>query len=181
MLKGIYLTMALAVSIGLVGCGDDVKQDYSHHSKKENQKQSNSTAGDITWEYDNKENLKVHVDNDFIYMRYDHKSVEPNSQFFLDIDNNQATGVQKEEGADYMVENGWLFEAVDDKEYGWKEVQEVESTVVMGGYDVVKIPIDLLKNKVDTFRVNAQVLDDTWEPVLYTPADLTKKSTYFLN
>jgi len=184
MTKKIYfMAMALVLSVGFIACGDGDKKDYDHHKKVDNKKQKSDLEVDkaIVWEYDNSEGLKVHLDDTYIYLRYEHKSMEPNTQFFLDIDNNQETGVKIEEGADYMVENGWLFESVDDNSYGWKEMTEIDSTVIMGEYDIIKVPLNILKNKVENFRVNSQVLDDTWNPQSSSPSKLTEKSIYISN
>jgi hypothetical protein len=128
----------------------------------------------IEWEYDNHEGLKIHLDSTSLYLQFTHDSQAENIQFFLDIDDNALTGNSTEGGADYMVENGYLYEATSANDWGWKEIGKVKSVVEAGKVDTVALSLKELKNKNVLFKANAQALNADWTPIQLSPQDGTK-------
>ncbi|RUM65160.1 MAG: hypothetical protein DSZ05_06605 [Sulfurospirillum sp.] len=125
----------------------------------------------IAWEYDNLEGLQVHIDENNLYLYFKHNSTAPNIQFFIDADNNAQTGNADEFGADYMVENGVLYESGSHGSSEWKEIGAVKSAVKAGKSDAVAIPLALIKNRSVVFKVNAEMLNSNWVPEVMTPSN----------
>ncbi len=150
---------------------DQPVQHIGHYSRNLEQKDFNP---DRTWEYDNLEGLKMDLTEEYLYLQFTHNSNAENIQFFLDIDNNAQTGNSDEGGADYMVENGVLYQSVKPNEWSWKEIGAVESVIETGKSDTIGIKLEKLKNKSIVFKANAQALDQNWIPVVMSPADGTK-------
>jgi hypothetical protein len=101
----------------------------------------------------------------------------PNIQFFLDIDADVRTGNLDEGGADYMVENGYLYASTSNSGWSWKEIAKVKSVIDDGKSDTIAIKLSDLKNKSVVFRVSSHALDDSWISKVNSPSDGTK-STY---
>ncbi len=162
--------LLMLLSLGSVGCGKEagagVHPEFTH---ERNLRQNDFDASAITWEFDNQQGLKIHKTDTDLYLQFTHHSDLPNVQFFLDIDNDEKTGVAIELGSDYMVENGWLYEATTENAWGWKEIAQVSSTISAGEKDTVMVPLSMLKNKNTTFKAYAESLDSTWNPKIFSP------------
>ncbi len=101
----------------------DTSEVVSHIGKfQRDVLQNDFDIASIAWEYDSLEGLKMHVDSAALYLQFTHNSTAPNIQFFLDIDDNAQSGNHDEAGADYMVENGYLYESTKINDWGWKEI-----------------------------------------------------------
>jgi hypothetical protein len=177
---GLLGTLGMTALFGslFLGCGsgDSGLGHMQTHDRNITKNDFNVDA--ISWEFVKAEGLKVHVDQSDLYIAFEHNSTQPNMQFFIDADNNPNTGHSKEGGAEYVVENGYLYAYTTENVWGWKEVGIVNSSVKEGKMDAVKIPLNLLQNRSITFRVNAQALGKDWMPVVYLPATLGTKYTY---
>ena len=125
----------------------------------------------IDWEYDNLEGLKIHQGANTLYLQFTHNTQAPNIQFFLDSDDNAKSGSHEEGGADYMIENGYLYEATSDNDWGWKEISVVKSVIDSGKSDTIAIKLSDIKNKNVVFKANAQALDASWIPQKFSPLD----------
>lgn len=176
----------LMLTIGSIGCGEgsennksiakhmgaDFTQPVKHigkYAREANKKDFDPKA--IEWEYNNLEGLQAHVGDKKLYLQFTHNNKAPNIQFFLDSDNSAKTGNSDEGGADYMVENGVLYESKSRNGWDWKELGEVSSAIDAGKSDAVAIPLDLLKNRSVIFKINAQALDSNWTPKIMSPTD----------
>jgi hypothetical protein len=178
MQKNILSTLLLTTLIfTFYGCGDAGAsgQQIGYHDK--NLQQHDFNASIISWEVDNQEGLKIHLDDTYLYLQFTHNNAAKNIQFFLDIDNNPKTGNLTEDGADYVVENGYLYKAMDPKVWDWKELGAVKSSLQVGVSDTIAIELSKLEGKTPIFRANAQALGDNWIPVLYSPSGY-QKTTY---
>ena len=177
MKKTILMTfMSLFV---LLGCGKEATLGaHPEFTHERNLYAHDFDADAIAWEFDNHEGLKVHKSANDLYLQFVHHSTLPNVQFFLDVDNDEKTGVPIERGADYMIENGWLYEATSENKWGWKEVAQVKMHVEKDIKDTVKVPLSLLSHRSGIYKIHTQALDDTWEPKVYSPHELGTKSTY---
>ncbi len=127
----------------------------------------------IAWEFDNLEGLRMHQDASYLYLQFLHNSHAPNVQFFLDTDNDPDTGNLEEGGADYMVENGYLYRSTDPRKWKWQEIGPAESTIEDGKSDTIRIKLTDLQNKTAVFRADAQALDADWVPQVLSPHDGT--------
>ncbi len=146
-----------------------------HYSR--NLQDNDFDLSSVDWEYDNLEGLKIHVDQEYLYLKFTHNSLSSNIQFFLDIDDNPHTGNRSEGGADYMVENGHLYESTDINSWGWKSIGAVKSVIKVGQSDSIAIKLSELKNKSIVFKANAQALNENWSPSVMSPFD-GRKSIY---
>jgi hypothetical protein len=165
---GFVSLFSLGLMFGLSACGPDDGGHPKTHDKNLTAKAFE--VRDINWTLDNHEGLKIAENKEYLYLQFDYNSTEPNMQFIIDSDNNPKTGVSIEAGADYMVENGWLFEADKSSSWGWKDLkQPIDSVVKAGDMDTVRIKKILLKNKTATINVNVEVLTKKWEPVDASP------------
>lgn len=175
------MTINKIFSLGLVfaafvsGCGDssDKATPLGHHPKIS---QQDFDVSSLTWEVDNGEGLRIHTDSQYIYMQFDHASAGEsikNIQFIIDIDKNQNTGNAQENGADYIVENGYLYQSKNRDTWDWKEIGKVKSTVE-GLIDTIQLEKRALSYTQGAFSVNAEALNDTWQPVLYSPSTQDK-------
>ena len=180
MQKSMFLTLGLVAVLGstFLGCGDS-NSDIGHmktHDRNITKNDFNVDA--ISWEFVKAEGLKVHMDQSDLYIAFEHNSTQPNMQFFIDADNDAKTGHSNEGGAEYVVENGYLYAYTTENVWGWKEVRIVESSVKKDTMDAVKIPLNLLQNKSATIKVNAQALGKDWMPVVFLPSSLGEKYNY---
>ncbi len=177
--KYITLTLFTILIWSLSACGtDDNSGGHPEVTHQRNLQARDFNPDTIVWEYDNHEGLQVHKSSDALYLSFTHHSQLPNIQFFLDIDNNPNSGVATELGADYMVENGWLYESTKLNTWGWKEIAQIPMSIDIYSRDSIKIPLSYLKNIVYPFKVNAQALNKKWLPKVFSPTNLESKSTY---
>ena len=157
--------------IWLTGCGSTQQgTPLGHHPK--DLKQYDFDPSKRLWEVDNGEGLRISVDERYLYLQFDYSALESdaeNIQFIIDIDNNTSTGNAMENGADYIVENGYLYRSKKRDLWDWNELGKVEAAIDEG-IDTVRIPLDMLENRQRVFGVNAELLNDTWKPVLYSPS-----------
>ena len=156
----------------IAACGDNGRKatPLGHHIKPLQQEDFDATA--LNWEVDNGEGLHMHTDSRFIYLQFDHTAAGEkikNIQFIIDIDNNHTTGNAQENGADYIVENGYLYQSKSRDTWDWKEIGKVKSSVE-GLVDTVQLEKQSLSYSGGAFAVNAEALDDKWQPVLYSPS-----------
>ncbi len=172
------LGLGLLIMIGLSACGgsDSGVGHMKTHDRNISKKEFDIST--ISWEFQKADGFKVHLGEDALYLSFEHQSTQPNMQFFLDVDNNPNTGLLKEGGAEYVVENGYLYEHTTENVWGWKEISMVPTSVIKDREDAVKIPLELLKNRTTTMRLNAQALDSSWMPKVFAPAPLGDKYTY---
>ena len=182
----LFATVVLVTGMGLSGCGGTAHDDSTvalHMTPDEWGEQPhigqyNRAAGQndfdpaaIEWEFDNSEGLKIHLGDQNLYINFTHKQRVPNMQFFIDIDNNLNTGNRDENGADYMVENGYLYKSIDPNDWKWQEIGAVKVSSKAGEYDAVSIARSQLSGLGATFGVNAQALDESWDPKAMSPID----------
>ncbi len=189
--KYLHTTIVAAITtvgFGLSGCGGtSTTTTMAQHMRQDNSKavpyigkyqravvQNDFDVAAIDWEYDNLEGLKIHVASDALYLQFVHNSAAPNIQFFLDIDDNAQSGNRDEGGADYMVENGYLYASTSINDWGWKEIGPVKSVIDDGRSDTIMIDTGKLKNRSVVFKVNAQALNASWHPEVSSPQDGTK-------
>ena len=173
--KNFFTTVAMVSTVLLLfisGCGTQQASGtpLGHHPK--NQEQYDFNPNLFKWEVDNGEGLRIHVDNQYIYLQFDHTEAGDkitNIQFIIDIDNNHTTGNAQENGADYIVENGYLYQSKSRDLWDWKEIGKVKSTVE-SLIDIVQLEKQALHYSGGIFTVNAEALDDKWQPVLYSPS-----------
>ena len=154
------------------GCGTQpaTGTPLGHHPKNLGQYDFNPDL--LNWEVDNSEGLRMHTDSRLIYLQFDHTAAGEkikNIQFIIDIDNNHTTGNAQENGADYIVENGYLYQSKSRDTWDWKEIGKVKSTVE-GLVDTIQLEKQALSYSGGAFAVNAEALDDKWQPVLYSPS-----------
>ena len=177
----------LLAGLGFTGCGGnsaDKKKSMALHMTPDKQGPvahiGNYSRGidkvdfdpdQIEWEYDNLEGLKIHVDEKMLYLYFTHNISTENIQFIIDADNNPSTGNLEENGADYIVENGYIYQSSDPDSWSWKELGAVQSVVKNGKSDAVAIDLSYLKNKSVVFKVSAQALDENWVPKVMSPQD----------
>ena len=180
MRMSLLATFGVAAVLGstFLGCGSDDGGMGHMKTHDRNITKNDFNVDVISWEFVRAEGLKVHVDQSDLYIAFEHNSTQPNMQFFIDADNNPQTGHNKEGGAEYVVENGYLYAYTTENVWGWKEVGIVETSVKKDKMDAVKIPLNLLQNRSITFKVNAQALNKEWMPQVYLPKSLGTKYTY---
>lgn len=164
--------LILVLAAFFIGCGDDVAETtpLGHHTKISQQHDFDPEL--LNWELDNGKGLRIHTDSQYIYLQFDHTAAGEqikNIQFIIDIDNNHTTGNVQENGADYIVENGYLYQSKSRDAWDWKEIGKVKSTVE-GLIDTVQLQKQALSYIGGAFSVNAEALDDRWQPVLYSPS-----------
>ncbi len=178
--KYIYKTLLLVLlASGFSGCEKEASfGGHPEFTHERNLRQSDFDASMIAWEFDNQQGLKIHKTDTDVYLQFTHYSDLPNVQFFLDIDNNEKTGVSLELGSDYMVENGWLYESTTENTWGWKEIASVYGDVEAGIKDTVMVPLSMLKNRNTTFKAYAESLDSAWIPKIFSPPADEDKSIY---
>jgi len=174
------LLLSIVVAVSHIGCGESGSstQSLGHHPK--NTKQSDFDPSLLNWEVDNGSGLKILVENNYIYLQFDHTqetTFTKNIQFIIDIDNNITTGNSAENGADYIVENGYLYKSISRDQWSWKEIGKIQSNI-SGLVDTVRLDIPQLENKGTIFSVNAEVLNDKWEPVLYSPDGIDENGNH---
>ncbi len=169
---GFSVVVAAATALLFTACGETGTTQgtpLAHH-KKVIEKGFDPVA--IPWRVDNGEGLRIYMDNDYIYLQFDHTAAGEamkNIQFIIDIDNNSSTGNRVENGADYIVENGYLYQSLQRDVWDWYEIGKVESSID-ALVDTVRIKRTKLQNMHENFGVGAQALNDKWEPVLYSPS-----------
>ena len=174
-------TMWISGVVGLLlfaGCGSsDSTTPLAHHDKELNNAFDPSV---VVWQVDNNEGLRINEESEYIYLQFDHSASQSdaqNVQFIIDIDNNTSTGNMTENGADYIVENGYLYQSKSRTRWDWQELGKMDSAVE-GNVDTVRIPLSMLENKRDVFAVNAELLDDRWQPVLYSPSAIDENGNH---
>ena len=184
------ISLLLVVGINFTACGNSTqpkKSDTAPHMTPDeyapvqhigkyskNTQQYDFDPDKIEWEYDNHEGLKIHIDDANIYLDFTYENQTQNVQFFIDTDNNAKTGNLDEGGAEYMVENGYLYKSLDPKEWKWQEIAKLKSAIKPQVRDTVSIKRKDLKNLNVVFGVNAQALDDKWHPKVKSPIDGSK-------
>jgi|GEM_PF-1769468 len=182
----LFATAVLITSMGLGGCGGTTKtaSTVAPHMTSDNPgvqphigqysrkvEKNNFDPNLIEWEFDNSEGLKIHLDDKNLVINFTHHQNVPNIQFFIDTDNNINTGNREENGADYMVENGYLYKSTDPSDWKWQEIGAVKVAFKTGEYDAISIPRSQLNSLSTTFGINAQALDEHWEPKAMSPID----------
>ena len=180
---------AVFAGIGMIGCGGGgaavvetalhMTPDYfgvQPHIGKYGRaaEQNDFNPDDIEWEYDNHEGLRIHVGDDKLYLDFIYNKSVPNIQFFIDIDNNLNTGNHDEGGADYLIENGYLYRSTASDAWKWEELGAVKTYSEQDKRYAVAINRSLLDNLGATFGVNAQALNDSWHPEVMSPIDGSK-------
>lgn len=194
MMQKKFLTTFVTTTMFLIlmgGCGSEPKPKpvgtpLGHHPK--DPEQYDFTPDPIEWEVDNKEGLRIHTDDEYIYLQFDHTAAGDeieNIQFIIDIDNDHSTGNAHENGADYIVENGYLYRAKNRDLWDWEELGTVDCAVD-GLVDTVKLEKEALSYDGGAFSVNAEALNDNWRPVIYSPSgedenDMHLKTVYTPN
>ena len=162
--RSILFLVGIGIMLSFTACGEE----SGGHPAKTHEKdvtQNDFDVKKISWTLDTKDGLKISETNETLYLQYTHNLALPNLQFFIDVDNNPKTGVKLEGGADYMVENGWLYQADPQISWGWRDLKKpIKSVIDINKTDTVAIPRSLLKNRTEFIRVNAQVLDKKWMP-----------------
>jgi len=143
----------------------------AHHQRNPALNEFNADA--IAWHTDNGEGLRMYMDDQYLYLQFDHSSISAEEskyiQFIIDSDNNVSTGnLTTENGADYIVENGYLYRAKRPDQWDWEEIGKVDS-VVEPQRDTVRIEKSMLAPLSENFCVNAEVLNAKLEPILYSP------------
>jgi hypothetical protein len=121
---------------------------------------------------DSNEKLKVVVTSTYVYLIFNHSSMAPNVQFFLNTDNNEKTGYQYERGVEYIIENGTLYISKNDTKWDWEEdLNEISINTKLGQYDVARLSRDIFETngKFKAFTLNAQALNKNWIPRIYAP------------
>jgi hypothetical protein len=168
--KWLFLTSILLL---LSGCGQTEQGTPLGHHPKDLQ-QMDFDIDRLSWRVDNGEGLRMSIEGDYLYLQFDHSAGESdaqNIQFIIDVDNNTSTGNAVENGADYIVENGYLYRSQKRDLWDWKEVGKMEAAVdVENHIDCVRIPLTMLENMQPRFGVNAELLNSSWKPVLYSPS-----------
>ena len=105
-------------------------------------------------------------------------SVSANNQFYLDVDDNGATGYGdaaqwSDMGADYLIENGTLFAyAGDGSSFAWNPVASNGGLVLSktSGLIELEVPRASLNTLGAALRVGYSDLDGTFSPVAKLPA-----------
>lgn len=128
----------------------------------------------IDWEVDNAEGLRMHLGEVYLYLDFTYTQPAPNIQFFIDTDNDPKSGNIDEGGAEYMVENGYLYRSTDPKKWRWQEIGEVEHVSKTDLRYTLRIKRSQLPDLAILFGVNAQALDSKWHPVVMSPLDGSK-------
>jgi hypothetical protein len=198
MKRGLSQIAAMAiftVAISITGCGGGngtfidaamhMTPDYfgvqPHIGKYGRAADQNDFNPDLLeWEYDNHEGLRIHLEEDKLYLDFLYNKPVPNIQFFIDIDNNIDTGNLSEDGADYMIENGYLYKSTVSNDWKWEELGAVKVYTQPDKRYAVAIDRTMLDNLGATFSINAQALTDDWHPEAMTPID-GSKSVYTKN
>jgi len=183
MKNSILVAASVALILGVTACGKEQKAGVHPEITHDRDFGKNTLdVSKIQWTHDNLQGLKIAEDNKTIYLQYEHNNTIPSIQFFLDYDHNPSTGVAIEYGADYMVENGWLYKATSKSAWGWEDMHiEVNRRVEKGKKDTIAIPLKYLKNRhPKSILIDAQTLDYSWNPKTFTPKDVlsNKKSEY---
>ena len=171
-----YYTLGLITPLLLFcsGCGvAQTGRPLGHHAKDATNRAFAPES--VTWQVDNGEGLKMSREEGYLYLQFDHSQIDtanyPNTQFIIDVDDNTSTGNRQENGAEYIVENGYLYHAGKPDIWDWEEIGKVESAVD-ANIDTVRIPLDNLAGIRPTFSVNAEQLNKKWKPVLYSPSQI---------
>ncbi|RUM64503.1 MAG: hypothetical protein DSZ05_07440 [Sulfurospirillum sp.] len=177
--KIVAVSTAFVMTI-MSGCGTETKKGtpLAHHVKDSGEHNVNTAS--LDWEVDNGEGLRIHTDVENIYMQFDHSAAGQgikNIQFIIDIDNNSSTGNAEEKGADFIVENGYLYASQKRDLWDWKEIGKVKSSVE-DLTDTIEIPKSLLHYSHGPFGVLAEALDDKWQPVLYSPSSVDENKVH---
>ena len=171
--------MSLFLLVGFSACGKEAAAGaHPEFTQQRDMSAHDFDSATIGWEFDNHEGLKIHKTQSDLYLQFTHDSALPNVQFFLDVDNDEDTGVPIERGADYMVENGWLYVSTKENTWGWKELIKVPCAIQEGVSDTVKISLSSLQNRSTIFRVHTQSLTYDWTPKVFSPHEIGTKFTF---
>lgn len=160
--------LTLILTLGGGCAAPDNTTPLAHHAK--NLSQHDFDAASISWDVDNGEGLRMHADAEWVYMQFSYSVGEEGKyiQFIIDSDDNTATGNRVENGADYIVENGYLYRSKQRDAWDWEELGKVDS-VTEEGRDTVRIRKSDMPGLSPHFSVNAEVLNARLKPILYSP------------
>ncbi len=167
----VFFTLSALLFLSACGTGGPEGTPLAHHPKEQSSQQIDTSA--LSWGADNGEGLKISVDEGYLYMQFDYSSEQSdakNVQFIIEIDDNTSTGNRTEEnGADYIVENGYLYRSKSADIWDWEELGKVEMATG-NRVDTVRIDLNKLHNRAACISVNAELLGDDWKPVYYSPS-----------
>ncbi len=126
--------------------------------------------------------LKVTSDEDYIYLCAQGSNLGPNGQFFINSDNNSATGyvngIWTNSGCDYLIESGYLYShPANSNDWSWTNLGSTGVTVSSNStiYEV-KIKKTSMTNLGGTIRVGFQDLNSSWGFVSSLPVSGTLPS-----
>jgi len=98
------------------------------------------------------------------------------SQFYIDVDNNEKTGDKSSDGlwdnpgADYMVEDQYLYKSTsDDDSWSWEFVTKLNKVSISDNSYKVQVPIKNLHGITPIIKVGFAQLDTYWDVVNATP------------
>ncbi len=170
--KRVIFTLSALLFLSACGSGGPEGTPLAHHPKEQSSQQIDTSLLSQLGK-ENGEGLKILVDGGYLYMQFDYSGVQSdakNVQFIIDIDDNTSTGNRTEEnGADYIVENGYLYRSKSADIWDWEELGKVEMATD-NRVDTVRIDLDKLPNRAACISVNAELLGDDWKPVYYSPS-----------
>jgi hypothetical protein len=168
-----FLSFTLLLSMLLwSGCAAPKEQGTPLGHHPQNKQQRDFDPSGINWEVDNGEGLRMHLEGGWLYLQFDYRKADLEKsryiQFIIDSDANSSTGNAVENGADYIVENGYLYHAKQRDLWDWEEMGKV-GAVVEEGIETVRIAVSAFGRLASRFRVNAEVLNAKFTPILYSP------------
>ena len=182
---------AVSLSFVLGGCGGS---DGKHHADALHVGSANSTAVSlpavkgygidpsersfdpdaVAYDYDNGEGMKMAATHEGLYIDYQASQPVENIQFFIDADNDENTGNLAAGGADYLIENGYIFASTDPQEWSWAEIGKLESAMPDDRRFSVLIGRGMLPDLKEQVGVSVRVLDKAWQPVAMSPTHAPK-------
>ncbi len=161
----------------LTGCGGTVNSDASLNQPRDTTKLIRAVAEDETdWTWfvgtdglHSGSNLTL----DVYFMNNIPAEVE-HFQYFLDTDNNAATGFSFGEdswrisGADYLIEDGKLYKSTSNNEWSWSEVGDFDTYTKTVEGDTAHIHIESNSRDIasivtaDTLNITIEPFDANW-------------------
>ncbi len=133
--------------------------------------------------------LKVTDDANSVNFYLLEESVRFHTQFYIDADNNSATGQQFGAtwigfGADYMIEGGKMYKYDNNAtDWDWSKYEDVVSRLWKEDKKIISLKVDkkYLNIESNRLKVGVQMLDEDWGNTTFLPKSEETPQEYILN
>ncbi len=174
-IKSLILSISAVTALAIfTGCGSS-SSDSSRVTQKAINSYTPSKIDRAVYEgldsKDSSANISFDMDNSNIRIKIDNLNLNQftNNQFFIDSDNNKATGLEFVNGSDYLIENSHIFQSTGTN-WSWRYIGDVSSFSRSDDLSSIEITInrDLLNIDSNRVTITSFQRDAEWKTLLVT-------------